>query len=92
MLCSACIVRRLGYSSGTKFGLVPTFRIIMSGGGIAMSLKALASRCRGRVAVRAATASGGANRGVVITKGSVGVISRIALSKLRANEGCGLSN
>lgn len=43
------------------------------------------------VLVRAATASGG-NGGRVRTKGSLAVISAIALRKLRVNAGCGLSN
>lgn len=43
------------------------------------------------VGVRAATASGG-NGGRVRTKGSMAVISGIALSNLRIKAGCGLSN
>lgn len=82
----------MSYRSGGNVGLVPTFRIIIDEGGMAVSLKALASRCRGRVAVRAATASGRANRGVVITKGGMAVMSAIALSNLRRKEGCRLGN
>lgn len=92
MLCSACAVGRLHYSSGGKVALVPTFSMIISEGGAIVSLNALASSCRPRVSVRAATTSGMANRGSVITKGDIAVISAIALSNLGGNAGCRLGN